>query len=301
MRVGLSPRISSVLAILAAACGSDKAAPDAMPDAPPRCDPSVPFAAPVPVEGLNTTLDDATARLSPDELTIVFTRRQTTAVYDLYQATRASRDAAFSSVELLATVNSVNSEVWPSLSPDGLTLVFASDRGTPGSYRLYVAKRAATTDRFAAAAVIPELMVNEAHPLLANDHAIYFTSAVRTGQGMEDIWRAEVNPDGSLATPMAVLGGVNSPADEIGGTVTDDELRIYFRRTIGIEPDIFTASRSTVNDGFGAATPVPALSVAGVNEVPTWVSADGCNLYLYSDAPGGAGLSDLYVARRGEP
>lgn len=297
----LLPRVSFVFAIGAAACGSDKAAPDAMPDAAPRCDPTVPFAAPVPLEGLNTTLDDATARLSPDELTIVFTRRLTTAVYDLYQATRASRDVAFSSVELLATVNSVNSEVWPSLSPDGLTLVFDSDRGTPGMYRIYAAKRAATTDRFAAAAVIPELMVSEVHPYLANAHALYFDSTVRTGQGMADIWRAEVNPDGSLATPAAVLGGVNSPGEEIGGTLTDDELRIFFRRTIGIEPDIFTASRSTVNDGFGAATAVPGLSVAGVNEVPSWVSADGCNLYFYSDAPAGAGLSDLYVARRGEP
>ncbi len=290
-----------MLGILAGACGSDNAAPDAMPDAPPRCDPSAPFAAPVPLDGLNTTLDDATARLSPDELTIVFTRRQTSALYDLYQATRASRDAAFGSVELLATVNSVNSEVWPSISLDGLTLAFDSDRGTPGMFRIYFAKRATTAERFAAATAVPELMVREVNPLLVNDHALYFTSVVRTGQGLEDIWRAEINVNGMVGTPAAVLGGVNSPAEEVAATLTEDELRIYFRRTVGTEPDIFTASRSTVNDGFGASTPVPGLSVANVNEVPSWVSADGCNLYLYSDAPGGAGLSDLYVARRGEP
>jgi hypothetical protein len=290
-----------LLVILAAACGSDKATPDAMPDAPPRCDPSVPFAAPVPVDGLNTMLDEVSARLSPDELTVVFTRRQTTLVYDLYQATRPSRDATFSSIELLATVNSVNSEVWPSLSLDGLTLAFDSDRGTPNMYRIYIARRASTSERFASATLIPELMVREVHPSLVNDHALYFTSPVRTGQGLEDIWRAELNPDGSLGTPASVLGGVNSPAEEVAATLTEDELRIYFRRTVAAEPDIYTASRSTVNDGFGAATPVPGLSVAGVSEDPTWVSADGCNLYLFSDAPGGAGGQDLYVARRGEP
>lgn len=299
--MGLLLRVSPVLGVLAAGCGSDKASPDAMPDAPPRCDPSAPFAAPVPVDGLNTMLDDVTARLSRDELTVVFTRRQTSAVYDLYQATRASRDAAFSNVELLATVNSVNSEVWPSLSVDGLTLAFGSDRGTPGMYRIYVARRAATTDRFAGAAAVAELMVHEVHPMLVNDHALYFTSPVRKGQGLEDLWRAEVNADGSLGAPAALLGDVNTAAEEVAATLTEDELRVYFRRTVGIEPDIFTASRSTLNDGFGVATAVPGLSVAGINEVPTWVSADGCNLYLFSDAPGGVGGQDLYVARRGEP
>jgi len=43
---------------------------------------------------------------------------------------------------------------------------------------------------------------------------------------------------------------------------------------------------------------VPGLAEVGIDEVPTWVSPDGCALYIHSDAAGGAGGIDLYVARR---
>jgi hypothetical protein len=61
------------------------------------------------------------------------------------------------------------------------------------------------------------------------------------------------------------------------------------------------ASRTTSSDGFGAAMPVPGLSVAGVNEVPNWISPDGCALYFHSNAPdsmGSRGEDDIYVAIR---
>jgi hypothetical protein len=287
-----------------AACGSDPAPPDAMPDAALRCDPTTPFAAPVAVDGLNTTLDDATARLTADELMIVFSRRQTNMTYDLYQATRASREEPFAGVSLIATVNSVNSDVWPTISGDGLVLMFDSDRAQPGMFRPYVAKRASLTEPFGPPAVIPELMIREVQLSLANLRSLYFTSpnAVRTGQGMEDIWHVALDENQALTgTPTAVLGGVNSPVEEVAAALTEDELHIFFRRTVAAEPDIYMSSRSTVNDGFGASTPVPVVAIAAVNEVPTWVSADGCNLYLFSDAPNGAGGQDIYVARRGSP
>jgi len=275
-----------------------------MPDAALRCDPTAPFAAPVPVDGLNTTLDDVSARLTSDELMVVFSRRQMSGVYDLYQATRASREEAFGSVSLIATVNSVNSDLWPTISGDGLVLMFDSDRAQPGMFRPYVAKRASLTDPFGPPATIPELMIREVQLHLANPRSLYFTSpnTVRVGQGMEDIWHVALDENQLLTgTPMAVLGGVNSPAEEVAAALTENELHIFFRRIVAAEPDIFMASRSTVNDGFGASAAVPVVALAGVNEVPTWVSADGCNLYLFSDAPGGVGGQDLYVARRGSP
>lgn len=272
-----------------------------MPDAAPRCDVTAPFATPVPVDGLNSALDDLTARFTPDELTVVLSRKQMSGVYDLYTASRAARDAAFGTPTLLATVNSINSDVWPALTPDGLTLMFDSDRGTPGTYRIYSSKRATMSDPFGTAVAVPELAIKDVNASLANEHALYFNSLTRGGAGSADIWRAEINPDGSLGTPAALIGGVNGVNEDVTAALTQDELRIYFRRTVAAEPDIFTASRSTTSDGWGAATPVPGLSVAGVNEVPTWVSADGCNLYLYSNAPDGGGGLDIYVARRGDP
>lgn len=289
--------------LLCVACGSDPALPDARPDViVPRCDPQAPFA-PQPVGGLNSPNDDVSARLSPDELVVVFSRRTGagTGFYDMYQATRAARDLPFDAPTLLATVNSVNSETWPSMSPDGLLLAFESDRST-GTNHIYTSKRATVTDKFGPASIAPALMDLEHHPYLANNRALYFASAVRTGQGMFDIWRTEIDSTGATSTPVAVLGGVNTPDEEITPTVTEDELHMYFRRTVSAEHDIYTAARSSMADGFGVATPVPGLSMAGVNEIPNWISADGCSLYVQiASLAGGMGDDDLFVARRGTP
>jgi Tol biopolymer transport system component len=290
-----------------AACGSDPATPDARPDVvTARCDASAPFQTPVPVGGLNSTSDDTAARFSSDELEVVFARRTGagTGLYDLYTATRTARDQAFGTPMLLATVNSVNSEAWPTISPDGLLLVFESDRGsTPQNWHIYSSKRATVADAFGPPAAAPALVDLEQTPFLATGRSLYFISAVRSGgPGMYDVWRTEIDSTGATATPTLVMGGVNSPDAEVTPALTPDELRIFFRRTVGAEQDVYTASRASTTDAFGEATPVPGLATPGLNEIPTWISPDGCNLYVQLvAAPGGMGGDDLYVARRGSP
>jgi hypothetical protein len=270
---------------------------------PSRCNPTDPFMAPVPVEGLNSAADDVTARFSPDELTVVFARRTGAGMglYDLYTAKRAARELPFETPSLLATLNSVNSEYWPSLSPDGLLLAFGSDRST-GMIHIYTTTRASVTSTFAPPTIAAALMVNDEHPYIANARAMYFSATRTGGAGMRDIWRAEIDSTGATSMAQAILGGVNTANEEVGAALTEDELTIFFRRTVGAEHDIYTATRTTSSDGFGAATPVPVLSMPGLNEIANWVSPDGCSLYVQLvNAPGGMGGDDLYVARRGSP
>jgi hypothetical protein len=293
--------------LLLAACGGDPATPDARPDVlTARCDPTTPFATPVPVEGLNSATDDTSARFSSDELEVVFGRRTGvgTGLYDLFTATRTLRDEPFSAPAVMATVNSVNSEVWPSMSPDGLLLVFETDRGVAANqWHIYTSKRASTSAAFGPAISAPALMDLEQTPYLATDRSLYFISSVRTGgPGMFDIWRTEIDSTGATGTPTLVMGGVNTADAEVTPALTPDELRIFFRRTVGTEEDVYTASRASVSEPFGDATPVPGLATPGLNEIPTWISPDGCNLYVQLvAAPGGMGGDDLYVARRGSP
>jgi hypothetical protein len=42
---------------------------------------------------------------------------------------------------------------------------------------------------------------------------------------------------------------------------------------------------------------VPELS-SPFSESPSWISPDGCTIYLQSDRPGGLGAQDIYVAVR---
>ncbi len=290
------------LGLIAGGCGGDPATVDAPIDAGPRCDPTAAFGAPELIASLSSDLDDATARLSPDELIIVFGRR-TGNFYDLWTSARPSIDEPFAAPSLLTSVNSVNNEIWPSLSPDGLVLMFDADRGTPGMYRIWSSARTSTTAPFGAPSQRPELMPNELHATLPTDRAIYFDSTARPGLGAGDIWRADINESGVISDPIAVVGGVNTAADEVTPAVTADERQIFFRRTTGtapdpLEDDIYTATRSTALDGWGPSAQVPSLSMPGLSETPGWVSPDGCNLYLHATMPTGPLRNNLYVARR---
>ncbi len=280
-----------LLLFLAACSGGSTHKPDAPPG--PRCDSTMPFGAPMPVGGLDSTFDDEGARLTPDELTVVFARSRSGGTTDLYLATRTTIDAAFATPMLLGTVNSVSSELWPTLSPDALLLLFDSDR-TTNKFHIYDSTRADTMSPFGPPTASVALADGDSEPMLANATALYFTSATRTGLGMGDIWRVDIDSTGATGTPAAVIGGINSAGNETAPAVTADERVMAFAR----DNDIYLASRSAPTDGFGAPTAVDGLATMGVNEAPTWISPDGCHLYVQSDAMGGMGGIDLYMAAR---
>lgn len=279
--------------VVLAACGSSGHKPDATVDAGPRCMPTAAFGAPVPVAGLDTTFDDQGARLTADELTVVFARSRANGTSDLYMATRATIADGFGEPMLLGTVNSVNSELWPTLSPDTLLLLFDSDRATT-KFHVFITRRTDAAATFGPPAASVALADGDDQPLLANGAALYFTSSVRTGLGMGDIWRVDIDSTGTTGTPAAVIGDVNSAGNEAAPAVTADELVMAFAR----DADIYITSRSSAADGFGTATAIAGLSDPVAHEAPTWISPDGCHLYVQSDAAGGMGGIDLYMAAR---
>jgi hypothetical protein len=99
------------------------------------------------VTELSSTSQDNRPNLRPDGLEIFFysNRPGGPGGNDLWTATRASTDAPWSTpVSLSATVNTTASEAHPSLSADGRTLVFDSDRaGGSGGNDLWVTTREA--------------------------------------------------------------------------------------------------------------------------------------------------------------
>ena len=285
-----------------AGCGGGGSNPDAPIDEPAaRCDPNGAFGAPVLVTGINSDQDDASARLGEDELDITFARRAGT-VWDLWRASRISIDEPFTAPALLTSVNSVSSDLWPTVSPDGLTLLFEADRTTPGTFHIWRSTRAAKTSPFGPPLPRPDLRDKDQEPMLANDHALYFSSTMRGGLGLGEILRSAVDANGAIAAPELLVGGVNTDTQEDSPALTSDERTIYFRRVSATgEPDIYTASRSTPTDGFGAAAAVPGLAEPGISEGPNWISPDGCHLYFHSDAVGGSGGVNVWMASRPPP
>jgi Tol biopolymer transport system component len=86
------------------------------------------------VAGLNTAYEDARPNVRKDGLEIVFdsTRPGTLGAADIYSATRGATSVAWGEpVNLGTTVNTASNESRASLSWDGLTMYFGSNR--PGS------------------------------------------------------------------------------------------------------------------------------------------------------------------------
>jgi Tol biopolymer transport system component len=89
-----------------------------------------PFSSAQRLAGVAYSFVDANPAVSEDELVIVFnsTRPGGVGGADLWYSTRARKQDAFSAPQPVPVVNSPSREGEVSLSPDGCTLYFASDR-----------------------------------------------------------------------------------------------------------------------------------------------------------------------------
>ncbi|HTR49917.1 MAG TPA: hypothetical protein VMJ10_04360 [Kofleriaceae bacterium] len=285
---------------LAAACGSSShPKPDAPP--PPRCDPTAAFGTPAPVPGLDTAGDELDARLTPDELAVVYAYASTPGgKLDIWAQTRANIGDSFGGLQAVGAVNSVYNDSSPTLSPDQLLLVFDSDRGPSGMTHVYASARAAATATFDPPTEAIALSDGEDHPMLANATVLYFASAVRAGVGMHDLWRAPIDDSGAVGTPMLVPGAaINTADDEDYPVVTPDELALFFVRTTPMGAGVYAATRASADADFGEPALVAGLAPTSSTAIPSWISPDRCDLYFTSNMPGGAGGQDVYVVTRG--
>jgi hypothetical protein len=280
---------------------------DVLQDAMPVCDPVKPFSTPMPVMGVNSAANEGEATLSADERTIYFASTRSPGAADnieLYSATRATTATGFGAASLLAVLNSSVNDENPSLTSDGLTLFFTSNRGAGGlAYDLYIATRTTPAADFGVPATVAGVNVatalDGAPYINGNGTVLYFTS---DRGGTRDIFRTTRTASTAAFGPPALVGELSSPtALDEGPVVTDDELTMYFGsdRPGGAGGlDIWVAHRTTTNDGFGAPTPDASLSSAS-SDFPLWISADGCRFLLSSNRPSLNGNGyDLYMASR---
>jgi hypothetical protein len=264
-----------------AGAAPDGGAPDA---APLTCDPTAPFDPPVPVEGF--TAAQGTVRLTADERTAVF--QDTSAGYELYIADRDAIGEPFGGAVPLTSVNSADADFDPTLTGDGLRLIFTSGRAGDGSH-LYVATRATTSSPFGAPSLLTDVMAptgtsDDAHGYQRPDGMEVWFSSMRAGNvGARDLYRAAASGSGFSAAEQVLA--IESSDDDMLPVVSADGMAIYFASSRpggagGL--DIWTARRSTPGGSFGAPVPVTELSTAGT-DFPTWMSLDGCRLYLSRD------------------
>lgn len=286
----------------------DARQPDGSPSDAPidasarRCDPAKPFANPVALDAVNTSSHERCPSLTPDELTLYFHSDRagvgTLGGYDVFVATRPSLALPFGTPSPVANINSAGDDACPSITGDGLFLYVDRYDAAMTGWDIWVAQRASTSVDFGAPTRIASINSNGAVQddnqfVLPDNTALYFASD-RTQNN--EIYRAARNVGGTFGAAAATLSLPNS--NEVSVAVTEDELTMYFSSDAAPSAgsyDIWMSKRTTTADGWGTPVHLANLSTAEY-DVVSWVSPDGCDIYLSHDVTGNGG--ELFWARK---
>src|SRR5690606_77626 len=130
----------------------------------------------------------------------------------------------------IAALNTVGADTGAHISPDGLTMHWASS--VSGNWEIYSATRTARGAPWGAPVletVLSDPTAVDSEPFLSADGlTIYFASQRPGGTGSTDIMRAtRPNPTAPWGQPTFVTE-LNSSGADAAPAVTEDELEIYF-------------------------------------------------------------------------
>lgn len=118
----------------------------------------------------------------------------------------------------------------PALSPDGRTLIFASDMaGGFGGTDLYACKeQGGTWSEPVNLGPVINTDQNEGFPFIGSDGTLYFSSNGQPGLGGSDIYASQRNAEGQYTLAINVGAPVNSPKDDFGFIIDAAKRTGYF-------------------------------------------------------------------------
>ncbi len=254
---------------------------------------------------INSSAADRMPSVSADSLSLYFSsyRPGGHGGDDIWVTRRATIDDDWGSPENLAPrINTPSNDSHPSISLDGLTLFFSSNR--PGGYGddIWVTTRSATSEPWSEPINLG-LTVNSSSrdlgPCISADGLeLFFHSTRFGGQGDQDIWvTTRTTTSDPWAEPVNLGPGLNGPAADAGPDISADGLMLFFRSqggdTYGLG-DIWFLRRATVEDDWDMPVhPGPPVNTSAWDSQPN-VSADGSILYFQSTRAGGLGGYDLW-------
>jgi len=218
-------------------------------------------------------------------------------------------------VSLGPVVNSTNSEWWPAIAPNGLSLYFSSNRpGGLGNQDIYVARRASLDSPWGEARNLgPKInsTVRDNSVTLSRDgHWLIFGSARVEGRcsdhSTNDFYISyRANTDDDMGWEPAVNFGCELAGDEenTGQTFFYDEANgtttMYFNsaRPGGLgDFDIYKSERR-FNGAFGSPVPVPELNTP-LKDAALTIRSDGLEMILNYSFTTNFSDGDLWVSTR---
>lgn len=253
-----------------------------------RCDPTKPFGPVAPVAELPSGNFVNTPWLSADELTILFAHLVPGQAYNLFMATRPSRDAAFEAPQPLSSVNTSDQEYDASMLSDGLSLYYVR-----GGYQAYLSRRASTSDAFDLGdplSVGPPA-TNVRMPRMSKNKLYFYYMG--WFEGADPKLYVDVAPTWEQSLALEHSDPVH------GFSISADDKTLYFSAAPsgGGFVTVYRATRADVLLAFKQATPVTELNDASITPkgvTVSWVSDDECVLYGVAVM---ASSADPYIVR----
>ncbi len=263
---------------------------------------------------INTEAHECFSTISSDGLELYFfdlylVREDNIGGMDIWLTRRSSVSEAWGEpVNLGPPINTEYDDAKPSLSTDGLTLYFSSNRpGGYGAFDLWMSTRATLTDDWGEPVNLGDTVNSEADeifPCVSQDGLeLYFNEweVFRPeGYGEGDIWVAErASTDDPWGEPVNLGEAVNSTDYDSCPYLSPDGLLLFFH---GWRPggpgqeDMWVSTRSSTSDAWDSPIPLPAPINGRQIEGCPGVSADGSTFYFASLRGGGSGMGDTWQA-----
>jgi peptidoglycan-associated lipoprotein len=201
-----------------------------------RIDKKSKWSTPVPVDGINSEFEDGTPTFSSDYKELYFTRceagkREKKGCVIMYSRRSGDKWSDPKNLEILP--DSVVA-AHPALSPDGSTLYFVSDiSGGFGKKDIWKVTSADGGSSWSKPVNLgPDINTpgDELFPYVREDGTLYFSSDGLIGMGGLDIFKANMQPDGSWVV-QNMKSPVNSYADDFGITFENGNERGIFSST----------------------------------------------------------------------
>jgi len=246
-------------------------------------------------------------RLDPSETVAYYASYLPTAgtIFDIVVATRESRDVAFSDGIPLNT-NDLGWDFSPTLPADRSVIYFESRDEATLIWRIYEAvwnpelRAFGHVDPILGFGSSESTHIDSAPYVTPSGDALYFHTTRSGTQAL--FWAERIGSSFEGAEPVPIESSSGPSGPPACPVVSPDELTLYFAAYSDSVSggDIWMATRATKAEPFGALSLLQDINTAA-NEVPSYVSEDGCRLYFdrnshkpFSWTPPG----EAYVAER---
>lgn len=191
-------------------------------------------ASPLPGQ-LNTELNEGAQCVTADGQQLIFVgcnRAEGKGSCDLYTAYRMDDGRWSRAVNMGDSINSVNWETQPSISPDGQTLYFIrANKREPEQSDIYFSTRR-EKGGWTKARKMPEninTQGKEASPFIHFDNqTFYFCSDGHIGMGSTDLFVSRRQADGSWSDPVNLGAPINGPGEELGLVIASDGKTAFY-------------------------------------------------------------------------